>query len=101
MARPPDAAPGYLRSHEAAADVLREAVPGAVVRVRRPHLRHWAQNNTERSRVYEIWLPQDMRQPVLQGAYSLPIEPEVLAQNARDELNKRIKTLSARKGLDR
>lgn len=90
MARPKPTEDGFLRTHEAAADVLRQAVPGARVEIRRPALKHWAQNNTERSRAYEIWLPNDTRSPVLLGSYSLPIEADVLAQNARDELNKRL-----------
>lgn len=82
---------GEVRSHEEAAAVLRYAVPGAVVTVRRPRLKTLHERTSERARVYEIALPQLTRQPVVAvGSYALPLPAADLAAHARAEVEKRL-----------
>jgi hypothetical protein len=77
---------GIARSHEEVEAVLYYAVPGARVTIRRPHLRAWNQKNTEAERVYEIAIQRGSRSHVRSGGYSLPVNANQLARDARNAI---------------
>ncbi len=82
--------PAFVQTPDDAHAILRDAVPGARVSVRRPPMIHWAQGNTDRTRVYDIRVPRLGRNElIVTGSYSLPIEADALAKHARDEVEKR------------
>lgn len=82
-----------LRSHEEVAQVLRYAVPGARVDIRRPQLRHWAQKNTERSRCYFVSVrPHGRAEACVDGAYSLgTMTAESLAKMVRNQVEEKLR----------